>query len=717
MRPRAPLAGDPGSTADGGPLAGGPVEGGVADTPASRIAADTLATALVAVAASWWFGLDQVIPGLVLLAGCWRLWRRGELRLPPEAWAWILLGVWSLASMAALDGAAELVLFARGEVHLLVALCAYLVGLSVAPEGPAFARFLRVAMVFLGLLALTSLLVMTHLLPLYIPSPLRLVWPELETRSDFVNQLVLSRRLGTLSGVSLLKGVRRQSLFFIYQGGLMTVLLLLQGWLLVARHRLRGFWRDRVPLALVLGLVIGPLTGSRSGLLLAWGVLAALAFWSAIADKPWRRGAIRVAAALVLAAALLAVIPVGDSTSLERGAAWERVLTDFRVNSFLDRVEVYQQTLARLGERPWTGWAIQGRPGEGGRYLRLGTHSEWLNVAYRFGYVGLGLFVAAGVLYAGGLARRFRRRPEGPAVLLTLAALAATGLVRTFQWDLNVLWLAAAFLGTAKALLTSGAPARRRGRVSMLGAELDPMTVADLHREIGAAVAGGGRVVIGHQNLHGIYLLQREPAMRAFARRADRIFFDGMALVYLARWLGYDVGRRHRVTYADWIGPLARECAERGWRVFHLGGRPGVGARAAAILRARHPGLEIESLPGYFEDSRGAGVTRAIAAFRPDLLMVGMGMPRQEAWVAAHVDALEVPAVLTCGACMDYVAGVVATPPRWAGRVGLEWGFRLIAEPRRLGYRYLVEPWSVARLFASEWWTRNRRGASRSTDP
>jgi len=110
-------------------------------------------------------------------------------------------------------------------------------------------------------------------------------------------------------------------------------------------------------------------------------------------------------------------------------------------------------------------------------------------------------------------------------------------------------------------------------------------------------------------------------------------------------------------------------------------------------------------------------VTRAIAAFRPDLLMVGMGMPRQEAWVAAHVDALEVPAVLTCGACMDYVAGVVATPPRWAGRVGLEWGFRLIAEPRRLGYRYLVEPWSVARLFASEWWTRNRRGASRSTDP
>ncbi len=422
------------------------------DTPGSRIAADTLRLALIALALSWWLGLEQVVPGVVLVAGCWRLFRSGELRWPPEAWVWVLLGAWSVASMTALADSADVLIFLRGEVHLLVALCAFLLARSVAPAGEAFARFLRACMVLLGVITLLSLLVMTHVLPLYLPSPVRMVWPELTTGSSFLDDLVLSRKLGTSRGVSLLLGIKRQSSFFLYQGGLMTVLLLLQGWLLVAHHRLRGWWRRRVPLGLALCLLLGPLTGSRSGLLLAWSVLLALLVWSRVAGKPWRRAAIRALAGLLLVGALLAVIPVGDGSSLEHGAAWERVLTDFRVNSFLDRVEVYQQTFERLGQRPWTGWGVQGRPGEGGRYLRLGTHSEWLNVAYRFGYVGLGLFVAVGALYALGLARS-KPRPERPAIVLTLVALAVTGLVRTFQWDLNVFWLLAAFLGSAKALL------------------------------------------------------------------------------------------------------------------------------------------------------------------------------------------------------------------------------------------------------------------------
>jgi N-acetylglucosaminyldiphosphoundecaprenol N-acetyl-beta-D-mannosaminyltransferase len=82
-----------------------------------------------------------------------------------------------------------------------------------------------------------------------------------------------------------------------------------------------------------------------------------------------------------------------------------------------------------------------------------------------------------------------------------------------------------------------------------------------------------------------------------------------------------------------------------------------------------------------------------INRFGTDLLVVGMGTPIQEKWVHQHRVLFETPAILTAGACMEYVAGVVRTPPRWMGRYGLEWSFRLVENPRRFAYRYLVEPW------------------------
>ena len=80
--------------------------------------------------------------------------------------------------------------------------------------------------------------------------------------------------------------------------------------------------------------------------------------------------------------------------------------------------------------------------------------------------------------------------------------------------------------------------------------------------------------------------------------------------------------------------------------------------------------------------------------------MVGMGMPRQELWIHDNFDHLSTTVILPAGAAIDYIAGVVPTPPRWMGKVGLEWTFRLAAEPKRLRHRYLLEPWSVLGLLA-----------------
>jgi N-acetylglucosaminyldiphosphoundecaprenol N-acetyl-beta-D-mannosaminyltransferase len=84
-----------------------------------------------------------------------------------------------------------------------------------------------------------------------------------------------------------------------------------------------------------------------------------------------------------------------------------------------------------------------------------------------------------------------------------------------------------------------------------------------------------------------------------------------------------------------------------------------------------------------------------INTYKPHILLVGMGMPRQEHWIIDAFDRLDVNVVLSCGACLDYIAGVLPVAPRWMGRTGLEWLHRLASEPSRLWKRYLIEPWPI----------------------
>jgi N-acetylglucosaminyldiphosphoundecaprenol N-acetyl-beta-D-mannosaminyltransferase len=236
--------------------------------------------------------------------------------------------------------------------------------------------------------------------------------------------------------------------------------------------------------------------------------------------------------------------------------------------------------------------------------------------------------------------------------------------------------------------------------VELLGVRVDPMTIAELHDVIARAVADRQRWVIAHHNLHSLYLQESDAKMRALYERAHRAHVDGMSLVLLGRLLGHrGLSRDQRVTYVDWVRPLMRFAAQRGFRIFYLGSRPGVAERGAELLRAEIPGLAIATHHGYLPDAPGhpehRRVLDEIGRFHTDILMVGMGMPRQEHWIVDHLDEIPAHAILTSGACMDYVAGEVATPPRWMGRTGLEWLYRLGSEPGRLWRRYLVEPWRV----------------------
>lgn len=238
------------------------------------------------------------------------------------------------------------------------------------------------------------------------------------------------------------------------------------------------------------------------------------------------------------------------------------------------------------------------------------------------------------------------------------------------------------------------------GMCDLMGVQVQGMTPGELCEMLRQVIPSRRRFVVAAHNLHSVYLCRHDAMMRQFYALADRTYIDGMPLVFLGRAVGHPLKRAHRVTMVDFLPVMLDEAAAKGWRVFWVGGDPTVVERGAGELRRRHPGLSLAVHHGYF-DAQGPdndSLVEQINAYRPDLLMVGMGMPRQERWIVANRDRLDAAVIWRCGAAMDYVAGHIATPPRWMGRLGLEWLYRLASEPGRLWRRYLVEPWTLVGL-------------------
>jgi N-acetylglucosaminyldiphosphoundecaprenol N-acetyl-beta-D-mannosaminyltransferase len=230
---------------------------------------------------------------------------------------------------------------------------------------------------------------------------------------------------------------------------------------------------------------------------------------------------------------------------------------------------------------------------------------------------------------------------------------------------------------------------RNEATVNVLGVRIHSLTLADLLDEVSRFVALGMRRTVMYANVHVLNTAYGDPELRSILNAADVVYCDGFGVVLGARLLG---GRLPgRMTGADWIYPFCEHCVRQGHSVYFLGGWPGVAERAAEVLLRHYPALRIVGTHhGYIHDLLLAGTIAAINAAQPDIVLVGMGTPTQEKWVAAHRTELDAPVCWTVGALFDYVAGEVPRGPRWMLDHGLEWLYRLYIEPRRLGKRYLI---------------------------
>jgi N-acetylglucosaminyldiphosphoundecaprenol N-acetyl-beta-D-mannosaminyltransferase len=253
------------------------------------------------------------------------------------------------------------------------------------------------------------------------------------------------------------------------------------------------------------------------------------------------------------------------------------------------------------------------------------------------------------------------------------------------------------------------APGRTSSRgavVGMAGLEFDRLSEEQVVARIVGDLADGHGGWVVTANIDICRQISRDPAALELVSGASLVVADGMPLVWAARLRGDPVPER--VTGASLIFALTAAAAGSGKSVYLLGGKPGVPGQAAAELTRRYPGLKVagtDAPPVGFDRQPGefAAVRARLEEARPDIVYVGLGFPKQERVIAALAPGLPGAWFIGCGAAIPFAAGVLPRASQWMQRLGLEWLYRLISEPRRLARRYLLDdlPYAVRLLLAS----------------
>ena len=223
--------------------------------------------------------------------------------------------------------------------------------------------------------------------------------------------------------------------------------------------------------------------------------------------------------------------------------------------------------------------------------------------------------------------------------------------------------------------------------VELLGVHVHPVDRQGLMEAVAALIAQPRRSTIAYVNVHVMNLAAADGALRAFLNGVDLCYCDGEGVRLGARILQKELPMR--MTGADWIWELAARAEAEGWRIFWMGGEPGVTEAAALQLRQRCPRLQIASDHGFHPPEAQGALRERIHHFAPHILLVGMGSPTQERWVATWRERLDVPVVWVLGATADFVSGRVSRGPAWLHQ-RQEWLARLLTEPGRLWRRYLI---------------------------
>ena len=236
-------------------------------------------------------------------------------------------------------------------------------------------------------------------------------------------------------------------------------------------------------------------------------------------------------------------------------------------------------------------------------------------------------------------------------------------------------------------------------RVNILGVAVDAVTMPEAVAAVESYMDARAGVTVATANAEMIMRATKDAALRDVLAAAALVVPDGAGTVWAARHLGHAMPER--VAGYDLVQELLRRAPAAHRRIYFFGAAPGVAEKAKAKAEQLYPGIKIVGVrDGFFSADMNDAIISDIRTARPDLLLVALGVPKQEKWIHEHLAALGVPVATGVGGTLDVMAGVMKRAPRWMQKAKLEWLFRGMLQPKRAG-RLLALPKFVLKVHAA----------------
>lgn len=235
-------------------------------------------------------------------------------------------------------------------------------------------------------------------------------------------------------------------------------------------------------------------------------------------------------------------------------------------------------------------------------------------------------------------------------------------------------------------------------RMRLMNTEIDNLKMDETLDAIDSLIKEDNCSYVVTPNVDHIVQLEKDEELKRVYENASLILTDGKPLIWISNW--YKTPIKEKISGSDLFPRVCELAAKKGYTMYLLGAAEGVADKAAKNLMDKYKGLNIVgtySPPFGFEKDKVElkKIERQIQEVHPDILIVGLGCPKQEKYMYHHCKELDVPISFGLGASIDFEAGNIKRAPRWMSEHGLEWLYRITQDPKRLAKRYLVDDMKI----------------------